>query len=197
MIDAPYLRPEPPPSLKDDTRDRAESDRDLYVCLVVDLRRAVDVLIAKAQVDPARIGFVGHSLGAAWGGTLSGVERRLKAFVLIAGVPDPGNISGDDWYSRQMQTVVGTDPKQLQRYAALVGPISADHFIGDAVPGSILFQFARFDQKLAKNRAEEYPKVAGPSHEVRWYPTGHFFHSEQAMQDRREWLARKLGLHRP
>jgi dienelactone hydrolase len=196
MIDAPYLRSEQPPALKDDKRDSAESDRDLYVCLVVDLRRAVDVLVAKAQVDPARVGYVGHSLGATWGGTLSGVERRMKAFVLIAGIPDPGNVSGDDWYSRTMQTVVGTDPKQLQRYAEQVGSISPDHFVGDAVPGSILFQFASFDQKVSRSRAEKYPKAAGPSQEVRWYPTGHFFHSEQAMQDRREWLSRKLGLRR-
>ncbi len=32
--------------------------------MVVDLRRAVDVLMARKEVDSKRIGYVGHSLGA-------------------------------------------------------------------------------------------------------------------------------------
>ena len=192
MIDAPYRRPEPPPAPEDDNRGRAESDRDLYVNLVVDLRRAIDVLLTRPDVDSSRIGYVGHSLGAAWGGVLAGFERRIKAFVFMAGTPNPGRVSGDDPYSKLMQTVLGTDPNQLEHYDTVVGAIAAHHFVGNAPPGSIFFQAARFDRSVSKERADEYPAVAGPSHEVRWYPTGHRFLDEEAIKDRREWLANKL-----
>jgi dienelactone hydrolase len=193
MIDAPYRRPEVSPAPQNDTRGRAESDRDLYVQLVVDLRRAVDLLAARTDVDIARIGYVGHSLGAAWGGVLAGIEPRIKAFVFIAGVPNPGMVSGDDPYSRLMQTVLSTDERALEHYDALVGAIAAHHFVGHARPGSLLFQFGRYDRNVSKARADEFPLVAGPSHEVRWYPTGHRFFDEQATADRREWLAKKLS----
>ena len=41
-------------------------------------------LIARDDVDPERLGYVGHSLGATWGGALAGVEKRVKAFVLMS-----------------------------------------------------------------------------------------------------------------
>jgi dienelactone hydrolase len=192
MIDAPYLRPDPPPALKNGNRGRAESDRDIYVTLVVDLRRAVDLLLARPDVDGARIGYVGHSLGAAWGGVLAGIDRRIKTFVFMAGASDPGKVSGDDPYSKRMQSVLGADPAALRHYESMVSTIAAHHFVGKAPPGSILFQLARFDVKVSKELAEEYPRVAGGSHEVRWYFTGHEFHDVRAVQDRGEWLAKKL-----
>jgi dienelactone hydrolase len=195
MIDAPYLRPDPPPALKDDRRTRAETDRDIYVTLVVDLRRAIDFLVSRPDVDGTRIGYVGHSLGAAWGGVLAGIDRRIKTFVFMAGTSDPGKVSGDDPYSKLMQSALGADPAALRHYESMVSKIAAHHFVGDAPPGSILFQFARFDLKVSKERAEEYLRVAGPSHEVRWYFTGHEFHDVRATQDRREWLAKKLEFH--
>lgn len=194
MIDAPYLRPEPPLALREDHRGRAERDRDIYISLVVDLRRALDLLLARPDVDGSRIGYVGHSLGAAWGGVLAGIDPRIKSFVFLAGAADPGYVSGDDPYSKLMQSVLGTDPEQLERYESMVSTISARNFVGAARPGSILFQLAHFDLKVSKERAEGYPRVAGPSHELRWYFTGHEFHDERATKDRREWLAKKLEL---
>ena len=64
MIDTPYWRPDVPPPAKGKA---AESERDGYIQMVVDLRRAVDVLVSRKDVDPDRIGYVGHSLGATWG----------------------------------------------------------------------------------------------------------------------------------
>lgn len=83
MIDAPYWRPEVPPP---GPNNRAEFERDNHIQMVVDLRRAVDVLAERKDVDPKRIGYVGHSLGATWGGPLAAVEKRIKMFVLIGGL---------------------------------------------------------------------------------------------------------------
>src|SRR5215469_13334231 len=84
MIDAPYWRPDVPPPAKG---KEAESERDSYIQMVVDLRRAVDVLVSRKDVDADRIGYVGHSLGATWGASLAAAEKRIKVLVLMGGLP--------------------------------------------------------------------------------------------------------------
>lgn len=51
----------------------------------VDLRRGLDLLPQGKDVDPSRIGFVGHSLGTAAGSALDAVDKRFRAFVFMAG----------------------------------------------------------------------------------------------------------------
>src|SRR5882762_2656837 len=63
-----------------DERNAAE-----FLQQVIDMRRGVDLLTARRDVDPRRIAYVGHSCNAAVGALLSGLDRRFKAFVLMAG----------------------------------------------------------------------------------------------------------------
>ncbi len=53
--------------------------------LVVDARRALDLLAARADVDPKRLGLVGYSLGAQTAAILAGDEPRLKTVGIVAG----------------------------------------------------------------------------------------------------------------
>lgn len=53
--------------------------------LVVNARRALDLLVARADVDPKRLGVVGYSLGAQTAAILAGDEPRLKAVGIVAG----------------------------------------------------------------------------------------------------------------
>lgn len=53
---------------------------------VIDFRRGVDLLLARVDVDPTRVAYVGHSFDAHVGGILSAVEKRINSFVLMAGV---------------------------------------------------------------------------------------------------------------
>src|SRR6266849_2242240 len=46
---------------------------------VVDMRRGVDLLLARRDVDSKRVAFVGHSYNAGVGAILSGADRRFKA----------------------------------------------------------------------------------------------------------------------
>ena len=49
---------------------------------VIDLRRAVDLLSLRADVDRKRIGYVGHGFNAHTGAILAGVEIRIDSYVL-------------------------------------------------------------------------------------------------------------------
>ena len=78
LIDAPMVRPGyskqgQPLDLRDD---------------VIDLRRGLDLLLARKDVDAKRIAYVGHSFHAAAGAILAGVDKRPQAFVLMAGSYD-------------------------------------------------------------------------------------------------------------
>ena len=68
------------------TMGEPEHDRQEHTKTTIDLLRAVDLLTSRSEVDAGRIGYVGHSFGALFGGILAGVEKRIKAFVLMSGV---------------------------------------------------------------------------------------------------------------
>jgi hypothetical protein len=60
---------------------------------VVDLRRAIDLLLDRDDVDPKRIALVGYSLGAQAAALTAGVEDRLAGVILQA---PPSHLDGAD-----------------------------------------------------------------------------------------------------
>ena len=64
--DYPWDRPEPWRKTVDHF-DKPELDNEAYIQAVVDLRRGIDLLLARSDVDPKRLAYVGHSYGVQWG----------------------------------------------------------------------------------------------------------------------------------
>jgi len=66
LVDYPWVRPAPwrrgVPNF-----DKPELDHEIYIQTVVDIRRGIDLLLARKDVDPKRLAYVGHSYGAQWG----------------------------------------------------------------------------------------------------------------------------------
>jgi hypothetical protein len=52
---------------------------------VVDLRRGMDLLLARADVDATRIAYVGHSWDAGTGAILDATDKRYASFVFMGG----------------------------------------------------------------------------------------------------------------
>jgi len=189
MIDAPYHRPD---IESYSFVAEPEAEREGYIQLVGDLRRGLDLLAARKDVDARRIAYVGHSLGATWGGALAGVEPRFAGYVLMGGLPRLTDILGDDSYAKLLQQSFTRE--QLERYIGVLSPINPELLVGRAPKGSILFQFARHDRFISDASARDYLKAAGDSHEVRWYFTSHEFNDPDSPRDRTEFLTRKLLL---
>jgi dienelactone hydrolase len=188
-IDAPYHRPD---IESYSFVAEPEKERDGYIQLAADLRRASGLRAARKDVDPKRIGYVGHSLGATWGGALAGVEPRFAGYVLMGGLPRLTDILGDDSYAKLLQQAFKRE--QLELYIEVLSPINPELFVGRASPASILFQFARRDRFISDASARDYLKAAGDSHAVKWYFTSHEFNDPESPRDRMEFLAKKLGL---
>jgi dienelactone hydrolase len=193
MIDAPYWRPDVPPPAKG---HEAEAERDGYIQMVIDLRRAVDVLVARKDVDPNRIGYVGHSLGATWGVPLAAAEKRIKVFVLMGGLPKVPPDWDDVSFYQELQRA-SVPRADFDKEAATLAPIAPERFGGQTGNAKIYFQWADHDMYISKKSADEYfAAVTGPK-EQKWYFTSHEFNDNQSRLDRRGWLIKELGLKYP
>lgn len=144
--------------------------RDAYIRTVIDLRRGLDLLQTLPEVDAERIGFVGHSYGATWGGVLAGVETRIKAYVLMAGY---AQVSEND------------TPE--------VPDLDAIHYVGHAAPAAILFQFSEFDPFIDAEEAQLYYDTASEPKTMLWYKTDHHGLKTRGRVDRLQWLSEQLG----
>lgn len=187
-IDAPFARRGDPP-LTFTPADSADQ-----VQVVVDLQRAVDVLLARADVDPARIAFVGGSYGGAVGTMYAAVDPRPAAYVLF--VPDGGMVEHftDGNGVRDPEMEIPDDV--WNRWAAAGRPVQGIGYIGRVRAGSILFQNGRNDRAVKPVLAQALHRAAGPSHTVRWYDSGHAL-PKQARVDRYQWLHDRIGTAAP
>jgi len=170
-----------------------EHDRDLYIQTVVDLRRGLDLLVSRPDVDPARIGYVGHSYGAQWGAILSAVDRRPQAVVLVGGVPDLEAIYVES-NDPDVAALRASDPARVEKLLAVMGPFAAARHVGQAAPVPLLFQFALYEQNFPRSAMERYFAAASAPKEIRWYATAHDLNDPQALVDRAAWLRPRLGL---
>lgn len=199
LVDAPFARTSP---WRYGTEDPAkpEASRALFVGNIVDLRRTVDVLCAMPEVDHDRIAFVGHSFGATWGGSLAAADRRIKACVLMAGLPTLTDLTltGARRYDEYLAMIQKNLPKETwESYVSQVGPISSASLIGRAKGTAFLFQFAEYDSFISRKAADAYVAAAPEPKTVKWYPCSHEFADPRALQDRLDWLGGQLGFAPP
>ena len=186
LIDAPFNRPQQG-RVRSDPLTVTPKDRDEQIQLIVDLRRAVDLLVARPDVDRDRLAYVGVSYGAAMGGLLAGVEDRLKAYVLAVG--DGGLVShftGPDDVNRP--EVLAFPAEQRERWLQAMRPIEPINFVGKAAPAALLFQAGRHDELIPEQDTRRWYQAASQPKELRWYDAGHFLNCA-ARNDMMGWLA--------
>lgn len=157
---------------------------------VIDMRRGVDLLLARRDVDPKRIAFVGHSYNAGVGALLSGLDHRFKAFVLMAG-------STSDEVSRrtkgfeEFRQKVG--PERLDAFIAKYEYLDQGLFINHAAPAVIFLQYGSRDSGISAEHAREYDAfVTGPK-QFKLYDAEHNLNAE-ARRDRIHFLVEQLKL---
>jgi uncharacterized protein len=182
MIDAPFARRSGDP-VRFDERDRREQ-----IQLIVDLRRAVDLLVERDDVDEDRIGYLGVSYGGAMGGLLAGVEDRVDAFVLRVG--DGGLVE----HFRSADAGGSPPPisrARWKRWLASMTPIEPLRYVSRAT-APLLFQSGSQDEVVPPADARRYQAAAPEPKEVEWYDSNHFLPRE-ADCAAAKWLAEEIG----
>ncbi len=160
-----------------------ERDRPRIRGQVIELRRGIDFLLAQPEVDPNRLGFVGHDYGATYGGVLAGVDDRLKAYVLVAGAPSFSGYAG--LYIPH------------ETYFPMIHDLDPTQFIPQAAPASIFFQFGAQDGSLSRDTDMEYYNSASEPKRLEWYDDIHDMSSQAVLQSRLGWLQRELEMTPP
>lgn len=186
LTDGPVARPGHV-EIKDPLDERRPAE---FFQQVMDMRRGVDLLRARRNVDAKRIAFVGHSYNAGIGALLSGVDRRFKAFVLMAG---------------SMSDEVGRDTKEYQAFRQRMGPERFDayaakyawldqgKYVSHAAPAVVFLQYATQERFLTPELARQYAAFVSEPKRFKLYDAPHALNAE-ARRDRIAFLTEQLKL---
>lgn len=177
-IDAPFARRNETP-LTFTSQDSIDQ-----VQFIVDLRRGVDFLATRSDVDPARIGYIGNSFGGATGALFVGVEPRIKAAVLR--VADGGWVS--HFSDPCTADLVGTEAvtgcltflgpvaeesaADRDKWLRAVLPLEAIRFIGGS-KAKLLLQNGEQDPLVPPPQARRLMGAVPAGTAQEWYPSGH------------------------
>lgn len=154
---------------------RAEVDR---------LRAGLDLLAGRPDVDPDRLGIVGHDFGGMLAVVAASEEARVRALAIVAATPRWG-----DWFLPFWQ--IQDDRIDYLRQLRPLDPIER---IGRVVAPSVLFQFAGRDYYIAPMSAREFVRAGPEGSEQRTYDTGHDMRLAEIRADRLAFLSSALGL---
>jgi pimeloyl-ACP methyl ester carboxylesterase len=159
-------------------------DRDSVVKQVVQLRRGLDLLDARADVDRTRVAVVGHDYGAMFASLLSAVDRsRVRSTVVMAADATMAN-----WF---VEFFLDLPADQVAAYTALLSTVDPVAFIGHA-PQRLLLQYARDDFFIPLSVARQMRDAAGPSAVFRTYAVDHSMDVPAALKDRDAFLRQTL-----
>lgn len=151
---------------------------------VVNIRRAMDLILSQPGVDANRFAYVGHDFGGMYGVVAGSLDRRPTHYVIMAATP-----RFPDWYLYLPKLEDEARATFIQQMAE-IDPIV---HVQNLAPADVFFQFATDDFHVPKERAEEFFAAAQDPKEMKWYEAGHGL-NEDATLDRKAWLKEKLGL---
>jgi dienelactone hydrolase len=160
---------------------------------VVNLRRAADVLLGRDDVDPKRLAYVGHSCDAQAGGFLSGIDKRFKAFVLMAGGLSDQADSKTKAFQDYRQKI---GPEKFDAFLAKFSWMDPGRYVSQAAPASMFLQYATDEPFLSRDLAKQYFEVVSEPKKLKIYQAEHALNAE-ATRDRIAFLAEQLVFRMP
>ena len=184
LPDGPIARPG---FVADNTPLNEKQTTDM-VQAVVDMRRGIDLLFARSDVDEKRLGYVGHSYNAVIGAFLSGVDRRAKAYVLMAGgLSDEVDMKTPQY--QEFRQKIG--PEKFDAFVAKYSWLDQGKYIAHAAPAFVFMQFATQEKFLTPEHAKQYLRIVSQTNELKAYEAPHALNAE-ARRDRIEFLMKQL-----
>jgi dienelactone hydrolase len=151
---------------------------------VVNIRRAMDLLLSQPNVDTKRYACEGHEYGGNYCLLSGSLEHRPTHYVVMAATP-----RFPDWYLYGPK-LEGEAREVFIHQMSEIDPIT---HIPNLSPASVFFQFATDDPHVPVERADEFLVAAKEPKEMKWYQAGHGL-NQDATRDRKIWLKEKLML---
>jgi dienelactone hydrolase len=135
--------------------------RDMRIQAVIDLRRAVDYLTSRSEVDAGRLGYLGVSLGTFIGVPFVALEPRVRAAVFLIG----GGGLRRVWTNGSNATEDEIDLVQQS-----VDPV---HFAARIAPRPVLMMNGRQDETVPPVLSQRLYEALRDPKEIRWFDIGH------------------------
>ena len=160
-------------------------DRDSVVKQVVQLRRGLDLLDARSDVDSSRVAVIGHDYGAMYGSMLGAVDRsRVRALVLLAADATMAN-----WF---VTYFLDLPAEQVGPYTRMLSTVDPVRYLPHD-PRRLLLQYATDDIYIPQSVALRMRRAAGSNATFLTYATDHELHVPAAQADRDAFVWRALN----
>lgn len=159
-----------------------ENDYASSIQQVIELRRAMDLLLSQPGVDKARAGFVGHDFGGMYGTIAMGLDGRTKTNVFMAVNPSLLNWA---FFAKQ--------PASKVDYIRQNAVLDLTDFAA-MLKGSSLFQFSKTDPYISRADISVIYAAAPKPKDRKLYDAGHDLQGDVILADRDAWLVKELGL---
>lgn len=146
--------------------------RDALIQTVIDLRRGVDYLQTRKEIDPDRIGYIGASMGGIIGSMFAGVDERVKAPVLL--------VAGGDWKILMEKSTLSmwrdaakNTPQQMAEALRVMDVVDPVNWVGRIAPRPVLFINGDADEVVPVESNRALHNAAGEPKKIVWYKGGH------------------------
>jgi len=142
---------------------------------VVDLRRAIDYVETRPEIDKGKIGYAGGSMGGILGAIFIGVEPRVKAAALIVA---GGNMSlmireSQHHTMPAIGEFLRREGLSYEGLQSLLDPIDPINFISRFSPRPVVFHLGKYDTIVPSEAGRQLYEKAGQPKEIYWYDAGH------------------------
>lgn len=145
-----------------------------------DVRRTVDLLASRKEINPERIGITGISLGAIVSASSAGAEPRLHRAALMLAGGDLSRIIHHSRETRSLSRMITQLPKdereEVEKTIALVDPLRTAPALRDrARDGRVLMLNASVDEVIPRECTEKLANALGIADRVVWFEgLGHY-----------------------
>jgi dienelactone hydrolase len=150
---------------------RSPEARDAFVQTVIDMRRAIDLLEKRDDVDGNRVGYLGMSMGAMLGAVFCGVDTRVDAACLVVGGGGFAQLLGAQ-----------IDP-EVRTNMEIIDPV---YYVGMISPRPLLMINGRKDDKVRPANAQAMFDAAREPKRIEWYDGGHY---DPPLAKVQEWVS--------
>jgi dienelactone hydrolase len=156
-------------------------DREEAIQTVVDARRAIDLLVARSDVDRTRMGYYGFSYGAWLGAITAAVDKRVSLLVLRSGGP------------QILAEIARASSRTLtSEYTAVMARVDQMAY-APAISAAVLVQNGLRDTTFTAEQMRAWQERVGGAKTVRTYDTGHTLDA-QSLADALAWIGERWRL---
>ena len=162
---------------------------------VVDLRRGLDLLLSRPDIDASRIAYVGHSFGAQVGPILDAVDKRFAAFVFMSGPQSTMEYVTSSNSPIMVRLRQNTDMARLEQILTANAWADPESYANKLGPAPALFQYGLYDKKWCPLAdAKDYVAIASGPKTIAFYKADHALNAK-ARRDRNRFLSKTLQLN--